>query len=372
MSGATLNGATVLAGSLTLPRRGVWLAELELDGDTAPTGAAVLSVPREGAAPDQFIGTVVHALALNGRVCVQLAGGKAALWSKAIPARQFVGSPMVTLDELLRDLARETGETFAPAPSKQLERWARAHGVGAQALGLLTRELDLEWRLRPDGTVEVLEETWPQVTESYELLDADDLARIVDVAPAGARILPGQSLGATRIERVIYSLGGSLRAALYYGPGGAEAFRRAVQAVLADPVWDQSHGAEVIVQHADGTIDVLVDDERIVQATKVPVRVGGPETRVVLEKGDRVSLVFQDGNPRRPVVCGVDLDPAAARGVARFNDTVAVGTLTLAVASGVLSGAYTPPGGTPMPVVSGQPITLSGAIATASSRNLIG
>lgn len=370
---AELDGSVVLSGSLSLPRRGVWTAELELDRATAPSGAVRLAIGRDdGAAPDIFRGTVVHAVEHAGRSRVQVAAGVAALWSRMLDPRQFVGAPTVTLDELLQDLARDTGEVFATPPVHQLERWSRARGVGAAALGQLTREVGLDWRLRPDGTVEVLEETWPATTERYEILEHDGLARVLEVAPVGARLLPGQIAQGKQIERVVYTLGGSLRAALHYAEArGSEAFRRAVESVLRSPVWDQTHGATVVVQHADGTVDVLVDDERIVQLTNVPVRLGGPTLRAVLQAGDRVQVSFDDGNPRRPVVSGVDLDPSAGRGVARLDDTVDVGTLMLNVVSGVLSGTYTPPGGPAVTVNPGTPFPLVGRVSSASSRLLL-
>lgn len=153
--------------------------------------------------------------------------------------------------------------------------------------------------------------------------------------------------------------------------GAHESFRSAVKSVLDDPVWSQVHAGTVVTQHADGTVDALVDDKRIVQVTNATMRVGAPELRVVLQQGDRVSVAFEDGDPRKPIVWSVDLDPAASAGVSRVGDRVDCGALQLAVVAGQISGSYTSPFGTVTAITPGQPFALEGKIISGSSRVLL-
>lgn len=139
-------------------------------------------------------------------------------------------------------------------------------------------------------------------------------------------------------------------------------------AVLDSPVWSQVHAGTVITQHADGTADVLVDDDRIKQVTRAVVRVGAPGMRVALQQGDRVCVAFEDGDPRKPIVWSVDLDPSASAGIARVGDLVDCGTLVLEVVSGQITGTYTSPSGATTPVAPGVPIPIEGRIVSGSTR----
>lgn len=212
-----LGGVVVVGGCLTLPRIGVWSATLDVDADTVPLGAQVLGVERAGgAAPDELRGTVVASQAYGGRVQVRMLGGVAQLTRKTLQPRQWVGSPTVALSTLLTDLARETGETFAPAPTATVPRWARAAGTGARDLGRLAEVTGFDWRMSLDGTVALVQETWAPALGDFEVHDVDEVSGVLHVAHDGVSLLPGTTVDALRVERVVYELGDEQRAKVFF------------------------------------------------------------------------------------------------------------------------------------------------------------
>ena len=60
--------------------------------------------------------------------------------------------------------------------------------------------------------------------------------------------------------------------------------------------------AQVIVQAADGTLDVQPEDPRVPPMQGVPIRYGLPGVTVKVAPGGRVLLGFEGGNPQRPIV----------------------------------------------------------------------
>lgn len=211
-----LGGAFVLAGTLAIPRRGVWSVTLEVDTDAVALGANTLAVERTGgAAPDVLTGTVIASQEYGGRFQVRMLGGVAQLTRKILQPRQWVGSPTVQLSTLIADLARETGEAFAVAPSVAVPRWARALGVGSQDLTALARAVGYDWRMLLDGSVVLVQETWPAATGDFEVHDLDEVAGVLHVVPDGIALLPGVAIDALRVERVVYDLGDGRAQAFY-------------------------------------------------------------------------------------------------------------------------------------------------------------
>jgi hypothetical protein len=138
--------------------------------------------------------------------------------------------------------------------------------------------------------------------------------------------------------------------------GGAisdrDEFREAVEAVLPPLVYRETHGALVLFQHADdGTIDVVCDDPRIGDLTRVPFRAGLPGALVELRDGDRVRVAFEEGDPERFYAMAPDQDATATQAVARVGDAVDCGWWVI-VPFGpgyMLSRVPDPPPGLPGP-----------------------
>ena len=151
----------------------------------------------------------------------------------------------------------------------------------------------------------------------------------------------------------------------------------AVAAVLPPPIYQRTYDATVVLQHADGTVDLRVDDEQIREARRVPLRVGLPGARVVLnlagQQPVRVRLAFEGGRPEGRYAFTFDQTLEAARGIARLRDQVDGGTLTIGSlpppappGTGLLI-TYTPAGELVPTVIA----TLTGTLAIAPDPTVI-
>lgn len=228
----TTQGPTdVLTGEIFRPRRGVWIAKLEVDADAPVSGAVDLTIASEGDAPAVvYTGTAVQSQAFEGRTRVTVYGGKGALegpGAKTLGPKNYVSAPLpVKVSHIVDDIAREAGETVAAGVLPALEavqvvKWLRAAGTGTAALNAITHILG-GWRMLPDGTLWAGAETWPEATPAglYQQGNDGD-AFVLEVAPDDASLAPGTVVLGKRIEEVVYTIGEGLRAYLYYSEAAA-------------------------------------------------------------------------------------------------------------------------------------------------------
>jgi hypothetical protein len=102
--------------------------------------------------------------------------------------------------------------------------------------------------------------------------------------------------------------------------------------------------ATVILQHADGTLDLRLAGSKL-EPRKVRLDVGIPGCRVVVDPGVEVKLAFAGGQPDGAYAFGIPLDPAASRGLVAVGDLGAGGSFTGTAAGAPVLFTYSPPGG---------------------------
>jgi hypothetical protein len=80
------------------------------------------------------------------------------------------------------------------------------------------------------------------------------------------------------------------------------ALERFVRWVMRDTVYHGLYAATVELQHDDGSVDLLPDDDRVMGTglSRVPIRHGLPGVTVKVVTGSRVLLGFVGADPRRP------------------------------------------------------------------------
>lgn len=153
-----------------------------------------------------------------------------------------------------------------------------------------------------------------------------------------------------------------------------EAVARLVRWATRGAVYDGLYPATVQGRNADGTIDILPDDDVISGAgLAVPLDSDPPNTTIVPAIGARCLLGFKGGDPRRPYVSEwesgglerVGFDGGTRR-VARIGDQIALAIPPSITVTGVVQGTQTIPG-TP-PVIVPIPATplLTGVVTLAT------
>jgi hypothetical protein len=205
----------VVRGILTMPRLGAWQAALWLDADAAPAGKVEIS-----AGSLTLIGTAYrphddggNLHEQGGLVRLRVVAGAGGL-RKLARAKHYV-SPTGRL--VLAELAGDAGEAVSPTADASVlgatlvPAWTTMGLETGPMITALCEELapEASWRLLPDGTIWVGNETWPAAD-----LGDDDPVQIdenpeegwVTLAMDIPRLLPGTRVGwrkADLVEHVI-------------------------------------------------------------------------------------------------------------------------------------------------------------------------
>jgi len=98
----------------------------------------------------------------------------------------------------------------------------------------------------------------------------------------------------------------------------------------------------VILQNADGSLELKPDNPKLAGMSKVPIRYGVPGVRAEVPAGARVAIEFEDGDPSKPIATVWDPDSGVTTLI--FDD----GTAPIA-RMGDIVNVFFPP--TPIPVV---------------------
>ncbi|MGZ6094380.1 MAG: hypothetical protein ACXWUG_20260, partial [Polyangiales bacterium] len=180
MSFATLNGARVVRGSLTLPRIGRWHADLIVDASEPIPGPVQLAF---GDGALVFRGTVFRGDVFQETFHCRIVGGTNGL-AKELPAKFYRGIP---LRLALRDLLAEAGETLsASADATVLDRlvpkWSRRRGTAATSATELATIADASWRFMPNGSFWIGTEGWLEVEFDHQLLREDPADGRIEIA----------------------------------------------------------------------------------------------------------------------------------------------------------------------------------------------
>lgn len=365
----------VLRGDLILPRTGNWTAHLELERE-AMAGQVVL----------RWLGTDLQGYVLSGgehegRYQALIVGGAGGLW-KELPAKGHVNQAQgrAIIEAILREAGEQLAtDSDAAVLAQSVPAWVRMAGAAGEALDLITRTIGAIWRIRPDGRVWVGQDRWTeQAPADLELLEGDPAQETAELAPEQLAPLPGQVLGGRKVGVVRFAIElDSHRARLWYQAEGAHdplkaGFYQLAREALRGVDYLAAYPCKVRVQRSDGTLDVEPDSQRIPPMTGVRYRGPCQGAKLSVAPNTRALLGFEGGDPRYPFISLWDMGDGD-KSVARVDDQVDCGTLTLTVTGGgaspaVLAGTYQSPlaGAPPLTVASGVPIPIKGKILTGS------
>lgn len=310
MAHSDLNSLPILHGTVTLPRQGVWHAELVLEAATPPTGTAVLRV----GASLSLRGTVVGSGIFAGQVRARVVGGAGGLGTE-LPPRWYEGAPR----ELpLRDLAEEAGERLSSSCDPALlgevltPGWTRLRGTAAAALARLLEGTGASWRLLPDGSLWAGPETWPTAQGMADLvvLEEDRARGRLVLATEAPQLLPGQTLRGDRVSDVEITIEPEqlrVEALLERAtPGVGDRLKGALLALVEGLVQRRTdylgpRYGTVVRTDAGGRVEVRLDDDTRPPLTAVELRGGLPGQELKVADGCRVLIEFEGGDPRRPI-----------------------------------------------------------------------
>lgn len=207
MSKVTVNGMAVINGCVSLPVKGAWVADFEIDGtDLLPTGQRAVTIDLGS---QTLVGTVAtdRQGAYAGRLTVRVVGGGNGL-AKQLPARKYRGVP-VSIP--LADIINETGERLAATATAAtlnfaLLHWARARAPASSSLEFLLAKAGASWRVLPDGTLWVGTDTFPESSFDGEVLEERHGGNWKLLASDTGTLLPATTFQGRRLAGVVYRI----------------------------------------------------------------------------------------------------------------------------------------------------------------------
>lgn len=332
---------TVLSFRLTMPIRGAWYAEIELDAttDEAPAEGVRAELSFAGRV---FSGYVLRAREWQGRARVMLEAGAAGMRALLAPL-QLESALVRTVAEQIIGLAGEVVSSDAASPTDVLTYYNRTAQTAGVALTAALSTVGLSWRFNDAGEVWYGAETWAEVTDpdALELEPFGESATAHISCPTTAPFSPGLVYGGRRIERVVYSLSEeeSLGAVLTFTrDGGGDlrgAFGRAVRAAVPQLPYLPRYPSRVVRQGADRRLEIVPDDaSSMAGSPPVPPLYGLPGARCEVPEGARVGLVHDAADPRRPRAEGWEEDTAATSIRLRASASITLGSAAVEVGGG--------------------------------------
>lgn len=317
MAFCTINDVPVLNGTIVMPRKGVWVADVVIDQPDG-TGFDVGTAVTIDASGFELSGTVVPGRTGSylDAVHVIVKGGSAGM-QKAAQPRSYV-QPGALLRDAAEGIARDAGETLSDTIASELLNrnlvaWAVLAGPCASALEVLLETIDpsLNWRILSDGSLWFGAETWPAVKQDFELIDHDPSKGTYVLGSDEFLVTPGVELeDVGQVNRVEHTIERSrLRSMVWVS---IEDEDRGVKPTIKRIVDERLHGidyfalydAKLVSQSADNaTVDLHPTDSRLPGMTKVPLRHGIPGLTVQVAPGATLRLGWDNGDPSKPYAC---------------------------------------------------------------------
>lgn len=327
MARVRANGKAVQDGSkITIPRIGVWHADLIVDTPTAITGKVTISIGDgkfvlEGTADAGATGSFVD----TARVSV--VGGAGGL-GKIAQMKHYGNDP--TVGVVLGDLLTTAGETLSPTADQgilktSLEAWTTmALPIGRIIARLMSVAVaDGAWRVLPDGTIWVGRETWPdsglREPNDYQIESQNDEQQLAVIAVEAPTLRPGFEIGGRRVSYVEYELGPRVLMKTWFGEGEHDEFKAAISSMVKGVLPDIEYRVwyEAKVDHQEGDlVDVDPGNGIVPTMAKVPVRCG-PGMSITGLKGGTVLVGWAGGDPSKPRAFA--FSPDGSSGTAVWN-----------------------------------------------------
>lgn len=312
-------GLPILTCKVVMSEIGVWHADLEASGETAPSGPVTLTLHGS-----KFVGTVIRATAISGRVKARIAGGAGNL-SATVTAKHWT-KPLVS--EVVRSTLEACGETLSTTSDavlllKRLDQWKRSEEAGSRALQAICDKIGAIWRVLADGTVWIGLATYPEVALTYILIDEDWSAGVIEVAPEAPTLIPGVTFRGQTIRHVVHRVtSASLRSeACLEPPSGL--LDRFLAGIRSEIGYSRAYPARVVRQNSDKSLQVVPDDQKLKSSglDKVKIRPGVPGFIPVVKAGARGAVEFENGDPSKPCVGAWEYDASKVTSVSYLGGT---------------------------------------------------
>lgn len=353
---ASLNGLRATHARVQMPAKGLWYAEVSLDGEhtLAERAGVTLTI-----ADLTLVGAVLSGGPAKGRSSFRLVAG-AAGWNREIPKKSYNSDAGVKLSTILTDAAAEAGERIGAISTTPRVGPGFVRPAG-RAATVLEQTAD-GWYVDNAGVTQLgarAASTLPANVTRVEPLNRMT-ASVKLASDSIAAIVPGvvvDGMAALDVEHNLTPDG--LRSTVYgaRGEGHSRDFE-AIRAVvdMIDPNRRFRGVTEYRVVTRDGkrlNLQPVLSTLGMPTLARVKVRPGVAGMEAIVPVGSVVLVGFVNSDPARPYVCGFEDAEGEGFGtgaefVARLGDSVEVTLVSLPVVgggggsvSGTVSGTIT-------------------------------
>lgn len=346
-------GVQLLGYEVTMQDAGAWHAVFEIDQptDDSPIATGPFKADIDGV---EFVGTVVpdRSGAFAGRQRLYVIGGAGGLDTSLEPKNYASG--LTRARTVVDDILRDSGETLSDESDTalletRLPGWQRSAGTAKHSLDVLCARIGASWRVLRDGTLWIGTDEWPEVEPAGTVMSQDWGHGQIQVAPDNATLVPGIIVRGQKIRQVVHRSGdkGILRTELH-AKSPRQLVDNMLERVQRKNIYGYRYRCRVSRRNADGTVDVVTDDERMkgTGVAKCRVLAGMMNAELKPEAGARCLVGWSDGDPSLPYVSefeagspGVTVLAKGTRGAASTGSTVTVLLPALMPFSGTVAGA---------------------------------
>lgn len=362
---ASCAGQQIVAGELTIPLIGAWVADFTLASQQQVSGPVEVVIGNL-----TLQGTVYRSEFYGGQVRARVVGG-AGGWRTQIPAQGYGNGNGLQLSTVLNDLASAVGERMNVVADTNIgNAFARVAFGTSVASDVLWQMLQLGfitgWYVDPAGVTQA--GPWPStsVSSAFTVTDQKPDAGIIEIATEDyLSWLPGLTFTAPQLNGSYTSAGvhytwdndGKFRFQVFTQSAAGQdrvlgPFQQLIQKELS-PARFFGRYEYVIHNPSAETIDGAPVDTGLglPELTKVPLT-GDALASYTPPDGGKAHVMFLDGKPTKPVCVWTEagalngptdvvIGPQGkgANNVARVTDTVVVLFPPLMQVAGVLSGA---------------------------------
>jgi hypothetical protein len=319
MSLITINDIGIISGSITMPKIGVWSADVVIDQPDGTGFDAGTAVKIEG-----------DGITLNGTVVADRTGdfldavhvrvlGGAGGMAKLSTPRNFV-QPGAFIRDVLNGLTSDSGEKLSSDINNSflqtnLTAWSTTNQSVSWNLRALLKWLgpSFSWRILDDGTLWMGTESWPSASGTFDILEQHPAQGSFTLGCESPFILPGTSLdGVGNVAHVEHQIvKNRIRSVvsidLSEGDRGISgSIARMVAVNTAGFDFYALYQCTVVSQSADlATVDVKfqgANANKLAGLQRVPFRsVNGYKTQ--LAPNTTALLGWDGGNPQSPFAC---------------------------------------------------------------------
>jgi hypothetical protein len=306
MSLASVSGHALSAARVAWPAWGLWWFDLDTPDPAELNGRVPVDV-----AGTTFSGTIVAGGVYDGRAGYRIVAGAGGV-NKPLPRKSYVNDAGVALALVLRDAAREAGETLADVPNVRLgPHYARQEG---ETFGdLLQRHCAANWYADADGTIRVGKRAATTYSGDAPRVRVSPRGGVVDLAVDSLDgLAPGVQVDGSKpaTDLQIDLSPTRLTVRVYSGPRTSrrlDAYRRIMRALFPSLVYAGAWEYRVVTQSGER---LNLQPARVASGMpdlrNVPVRPGVAGVKAQVFLGELVLVCFADCDPSRPQVFAHD------------------------------------------------------------------